>query len=109
MRNTSRVIIAATIAAMGIASLAHPASATAALSLISAGDRIDYINPTGPGQFCTIGYTFKGPDLHTYAVTAGHCRNSDTGYARDTQKHSSPATSCAASSIPPVAAEPTTG
>ena len=72
---------AAALAAVAIAAAA-PAAATP--NLIGAGDRLDYINPNGTGQFCTIGYAYTGPDRHTYAVTAGHCRNSATGYARDT-------------------------
>jgi hypothetical protein len=72
---------AAALAAVAIVAAA-PAAATP--NLIGAGDRLDYINPSGPGQFCTIGYAYTGPDRHTYAVTAGHCRNSTTGYARDT-------------------------
>jgi hypothetical protein len=72
-------------AALAAASIAAAAPAGATPNLIGAGDRLDYINPGGPGQFCTIGYAYTGPDRHTYAVTAGHCRNSTNGYARDTQ------------------------
>ena len=72
-------------AALAALALAGAPRAAAAPNLIGAGDRLDYINPGGPGQFCTIGYAYTGPDRHTYAVTAGHCRNSTIGYARDTR------------------------
>lgn len=56
----------------------------AALTVLTPGEEVDYINPTGRNQFCTIGYVYTGTDMHTYAVTAGHCRtNPATGYARD--------------------------
>ena len=52
--------------------------------LVSPGEEVDYINPAGGNQFCTIGYVYTGADFHTYAITAGHCRaNTDSGYARD--------------------------
>jgi hypothetical protein len=56
----------------------------AALIVVSPGEEVDYINPAGGNQFCTIGYVYTGPDFHTYAITAGHCRsNPAAGYARD--------------------------
>jgi hypothetical protein len=56
----------------------------AALTLVSPGEEVDYINPGAGGQFCTIGYVYTGADFHTYAITAGHCRaNPTSGYARD--------------------------
>jgi hypothetical protein len=84
MHSTAR-LVAASIAALTLTVLAAPAPATAALPMISAGDRVDYINPKANNQFCTIGYAYTGPDFHTYAVTAGHCGNSDSGYVRDAQ------------------------
>ena len=84
MHSTAR-LVAASIAALTVTVLAAPAPATAALPMISAGDRVDYINPKANNQFCTIGYAYTGPDFHTYAVTAGHCGNSDSGYVRDAQ------------------------
>lgn len=72
-------------AALAAAAIAAAAPAAGAPNLIGPGDRLDYINPSGTGQFCTIGYAYTGPDRHTYAITAGHCRNSTTGYARDTR------------------------
>lgn len=56
----------------------------AALTVVSPGEEVDYINPGGHNQFCTIGYVYIGTDMHTYAITAGHCRTDPTsGYARD--------------------------
>ena len=64
--------------------LAGPAPSQAALTLVSPGEEVDYISPAGGNQFCTIGYVYTGADLHTYAITAGHCRsNTASGYARD--------------------------
>lgn len=56
----------------------------AALTVVSPGEEVDYINPGGHSQFCTIGYVYTGVDMHTYAITAGHCRTDPAaGYARD--------------------------
>ena len=66
--------------------LADASPALAALTVVSPGEEVDYINPTGGNQFCTIGYVYTGADMHTYAITAGHCRSNPTsGYARDTR------------------------
>ena len=66
--------------------LADASPALAALTVVSPGEEVDYINPTGGNQFCTIGYVYTGADMHTYAVTAGHCRSNPTSvYARDTR------------------------
>ena len=65
--------------------LAGSPSSHAALTVVSPGEEVDYINPAGGNQFCTIGYVYTGVDFHTYAITAGHCRaNPASGYARDT-------------------------
>lgn len=54
------------------------------MTVVSPGDEVDYINPSGRNQFCTIGYAYTGADMHTYAITAGHCRTDPTaGHARD--------------------------
>jgi hypothetical protein len=64
--------------------LAGPPPAHATLIVVSPGEEVDYINPAGGNQFCTIGYVYTGPDFHTYAITAGHCRSNPTsGYTRD--------------------------
>jgi hypothetical protein len=65
------------------ATVATAPSAAAATVTVSPGDRVDYISPTAGTQFCTIGYVYNAPDLHTHAVTAGHCRSTVAGYARD--------------------------
>jgi len=36
-------------------------------------------------MFCTVGYVYTGSDLHTYAVTAGHCRGKAARYSRATR------------------------
>ncbi|WP_204815339.1 hypothetical protein [Mycobacterium riyadhense] len=71
-----------TTAALALAS--SPPS-HAALTVVSPGEEVDYINPGGHSQFCTIGYVYTGVDMHTYAITAGHCVRTDptSGYARD--------------------------
>ncbi|KAA1243790.1 serine protease [Mycobacterium simiae] len=71
-------------AVLAAAALAAAPPATADAGTVSPGDRVDYVNPDGSAQFCTIGHVYTGPDLHTYAVTAGHCRTTAGGYARDT-------------------------
>ncbi|ETA89974.1 MULTISPECIES: chymotrypsin family serine protease [Mycobacterium avium complex (MAC)] len=64
--------------------LAGAPGSHAALTVVSPGEEVDYINPGGHNQFCTIGYVYTGADLHTYAITAGHCRSDPTaGYVRD--------------------------
>ncbi len=66
--------------------LADASQALAALTVVSPREEVDYINPTGGNQFCTIGYVYTGADMHTSAITAGHCRpNPPSGYARDTR------------------------
>lgn len=51
--------------------------------IIEPGERIDYINADGGrNQYCTLGHVYNGADMHVYAVTAGHCRNSTNGYVR---------------------------
>lgn len=45
--------------------LAGSPTANAAMTVVSPGDEVDYINPTGGNQFCTIGCVYTGPDLHT--------------------------------------------
>jgi len=73
----------AVVAVLTTASLASTAPAGAASITVSPGDRVDYVSPTADTQFCTIGYVYTAPDLHTYAITAGHCRTTVAGYARD--------------------------
>ena len=82
MHTTTRLrgILAAVLAT---AALTRPAASNAALTMISPGDEVDYVTANTNSQFCTIGYVYSGPDFHTYAITAGHCRSSDSGYARD--------------------------
>ncbi|BBC69099.1 S1 family peptidase (plasmid) [Mycobacterium marinum] len=64
--------------------LAGSPPSRAALTVVSPGEEVDYINPAGHNQFCTIGYVYTGHDMHTYAITAGHCSTDPTsGYARD--------------------------
>lgn len=68
---------------LAVAVLATAPQATAEpIATIEPGERIDYINGVtgGKNQFCTIGHVYTGRDLHVYAVTAGHCRNSESGY-----------------------------
>jgi hypothetical protein len=71
------------VAALTAATLTNTAPASAASITVSPGDRVDYVSPTAATQFCTIGYAYTAPDLHTYAITAGHCRTTAAGYARD--------------------------
>lgn len=80
-------ITTALLEAAGLAApaLAAPAPSNTALTTISPGDQVDYVTPNANTKFCTIGYVYSGPDFHTFAVTAGHCRNSASGYARDTR------------------------
>ncbi|PJE04754.1 serine protease [Mycobacterium sp.] len=67
---------------LATAVLAAPAASATAV-IIEPGERIDYINSDGgKNQFCTLGHVYNGADLHVYAVTAGHCRNSASGYVR---------------------------
>lgn len=62
---------------------AAPQAGARPAATIEPGERIDYINNGGGGnQFCTLGHVWTGSDQHVYAVTAGHCRNSDSGYVR---------------------------
>lgn len=82
---TRRFAAAAGVLTAATLALAGPPSAHAALAVVSPGEEVDYINPTGGNQFCTIGYVYTGHDLHTYAVTAGHCRGKTAGYARATR------------------------
>jgi hypothetical protein len=85
MHTTTRLAAGSIAALLAAAALAAPAPSNAALTNISPGDQVDYISPNANTQFCTIGYVYSGPDFHTYAVTAGHCRSSTSGYARDTR------------------------
>lgn len=78
--------LAAEITAILIAAaagLTMAPAAAAATTTISPGDRIDYLSPTADTQFCTLGYVYTGTDRHTYAITAGHCRTTAAGQARD--------------------------
>jgi len=88
MRTTTRRF-AATLAGLlttAALALAGSPSSYAALTVVSPGEEVDYINPVARNQFCTIGYVYTGADMHTYAITAGHCRSNPTsGYARDTR------------------------
>ena len=43
--------------------LADASPALAALTVVSPGEEVDYINPTGGNQFCTIGYVYTGADI----------------------------------------------
>ena len=85
MHNTIRLAAGIITAVVTTAALAEPGASNAALTMISPGDQVDYVTANANTQFCTIGYVYRGPDLHTYAVTAGHCRSSTSGYARDTR------------------------
>lgn len=90
MPTLTRLATGITTALLAAAALAAPAAATPApsnapLDRITPGDQVDYVTANADTQFCTIGYVYSGPDFHTYAVTAGHCRNSASGYARDTR------------------------
>jgi hypothetical protein len=86
MRSPTRRLPAAVAGLLSTAALALASSPTshAALTVVSPGEEVDYINPAGRNQFCTIGYVYTGTDMHTYAITAGHCRaDPAAGYARD--------------------------
>lgn len=86
MRTTTRRFTAAAAGLLTTAALGLAGSPTsqAALTVVSPGEEVDYINPGGHSQFCTIGYVYTGVDMHTYAITAGHCRTDPAaGYARD--------------------------
>ena len=86
MHATTRRFVAIVLGLLTTAALALAGSppSHAALTLVSPGEEVDYINPGGGGQFCTIGYVYTGADFHTYAITAAHCRaNPTSGYARD--------------------------
>src|SRR5258708_24179617 len=72
-----------TVLSLAAAVLAGVPAADAATNTVSPGDRVDYVSPTAGTQYCTIGCVYPGHDLHTYAVTAGHCRSTAGGYARD--------------------------
>lgn len=98
--------ITALISAAAVMLAVAPAAA-AATAIVSPGDRIDYLSPTAATQFCTIGYVYTGTDSHTYAITAGHCRTTATGQARD-KRTAWPARSSAQSWIHPTPVEPTT-
>ncbi|HUO37742.1 MAG TPA: serine protease, partial [Mycobacterium sp.] len=78
---------AATIASLlttAALALAGSPCSHAALTVVSPGEEVDDINAAGRNQFCTIGYVYTGADMHTYAITAGHCRaDPASGYARD--------------------------
>lgn len=83
MPTTTRRFAAGLLSTAALA-LAGSPSAHAALTVVSPGEEVDYINPAGHNQFCTIGYVYTGDDMHTYAITAGHCRaDPAAGYARD--------------------------
>ena len=84
MHTTARLAASILSTLLAAAALTAPPTSNAALTLVSPGEEVDYIDPGAANQFCTIGYVYSGKDLHTYAVTAGHCRASRTsGYARD--------------------------
>lgn len=71
---------------LAVAAVAGAPPSPAAIPTVSPGDRIEYISPTADvTMFCTIGYVYTAPNLHTYAVTAGHCRGKGAGYARTTR------------------------
>lgn len=75
----------ATLLAIAAAAIGAPAC-SAAIPTVSPGDQIEYLSPTADvTMFCTIGYVYTAPNLHTYAVTAGHCRGKTAGYARATR------------------------
>ncbi|MBY0443553.1 MAG: S1 family peptidase [Mycobacteriaceae bacterium] len=83
MHNITRLAATITTALLATTALAAPAPSNAGMTIISAGDQVDYVSPNANTRFCTIGYAYSGPDLHTYAITAGHCADSTSGYARD--------------------------
>jgi hypothetical protein len=80
---TTRRFTATVAGLLTTAALAGSPPCHAAPTVVSPGEEVDYINPGGHSQLCTIGYVYTGTDMHTYAVTAGHCRSEPTsGYAR---------------------------
>lgn len=83
MTTRSRIlaIMSAALLAANVAATA-PSAAAAPIATIEPGERIDYINNLGGNQFCTLGHVWTGSDQHVYGVTAGHCRNSESGYVR---------------------------
>lgn len=88
MHITRRVRTALTVLSLALAVIAVAGSppARADIPTVSPGDRIEYLSPTADvTMFCTVGYVYTGRDLHTYAVTAGHCRGKTAGYARATR------------------------
>jgi hypothetical protein len=85
MTTLSRLGVGIITAVLTVAALAIAPPVAAATITVSPGDRVDYVSPTDGTRFCTIGYVYTATDLHTYAITAGHCRSSAAGYARDTR------------------------
>lgn len=86
MRTATRRLTATATGLLTTAALALGGSpcSHASLTVVSPGEEVDYINSSGRNQFCTIGYVYTGADMHTYAITAGHCRaDPASGYARD--------------------------
>lgn len=80
--------IALAALALAVAAVGHPAPASAAVAMVSPGDRIDTPN------VCTIAYTYTGTNDHTYAITAGHCAN-----GKPVSDHSSGATGIFVASV----------
>src|SRR5258708_639922 len=72
-----------TVLSLAAAVLAGVPAADAATNTVSPGARAASVAPPAGTQYCTIGCVYPGHDLHTYAVTAGHCRSTAGGYARD--------------------------
>lgn len=88
MHITSRARAALTALSLALAVIAVAGStpARADIPTVSPGDRIEYLSAAADvTMFCTVGYVYTGRDLHTYAVTAGHCRGKTAGYARATR------------------------
>jgi hypothetical protein len=84
MTTSTRMRLGILTAVLTAAALATTPPASAATITVSPGDRVDYVSPTAGTQFCTIGYVYTAEtELHTYAITAGHCRTTPAGYARD--------------------------
>lgn len=86
MRTAARRLTATAAGLLTTAALALGGSpcSHASPTVVSPGEEVDYINSARPNQFCTIGYVYTGADMHTYAITAGHCRTDPaSGYARD--------------------------
>jgi len=83
MTTTARLLSIITATILFAAALMTAPRAFAKASIIEPGERIDYINSDGGrNQYCTLGHVYNGADMHVYAVTAGHCRNSTNGYVR---------------------------